>query len=62
MSTPDRHHRYFKIGRAYQAVAVDYVPSWDTPHYSRFGAWWHVKRHGLTLRFRGWLLLVWWRS
>ena len=61
MTTDTRHfRRYFKIGRAYQAIAVDYVPSWDDPHYPRCGAWWHTARHGFTLRYRGWLLLVWW--
>jgi hypothetical protein len=59
--TRDRFHCYFRLGRGYQAVALEWLPSWDHYDYPRFGAWWHVKRHGLTLRYRGWLLLVWWR-
>lgn len=53
---PSGFRRYFKVGRAYQSVALDWLGSWDQPCYGRFGAWFHHR--GLTLRYRGWLLLL----
>jgi hypothetical protein len=50
----ERQYRYWRLGRAYQNIAVSEVPSWDSPSYGRFGAWFHSR--GLTLRYRGWLL------
>jgi hypothetical protein len=46
------YRRSFKVG----PVTFDRVGSWDSPSYPLLGAWRHER--GITLRFRGWLLLV----
>lgn len=39
---------------------LEWIPSWDEYDYPKFGAWFHDKHRGATLRFRGWLLLIEW--
>lgn len=39
----------------------EYLGSWNSPAYSRFGAWRHYQYRGATFRYRAYLLSVEWR-